>query len=235
VYKKKAGGQCKVKMSKAVAKAILPGAGATIMYGLYYTWKKRRMEEWRKSETAVALEEGEKLCLQSMLSGKSVVQNALQLLKGMLLTDFGFDISKQFEEIQPDANFTGKYKLLLDYHLFLQKVHTMYHNHAKQVSATAAHNACNDLPGFFKEWFVQFPFSNSQNASTSAGNVEDELIRRAKDTTEQMIRSVVQTNKSTQDDWIQSMDLFIQALKQHKCINVDSGPDFAGLKKVFEE
>jgi hypothetical protein len=216
-------------MSRTIAKAILPGAGATIMYGLYYTWKKRRMVAWMESETAVTLVDSEKLCLQSMLSGKSIVKNALRQLFTLLQTDFGVDISKTFNDVVVAQDFTQKYIQVIDYYVFLQKMHKMYKKHA----SAADSDADKDMPAFFKEWFILFQFPNTDSASTSASfNIEGELIRRAKSSIEQMLRVVVQSNKAQNSEWIQSEDLFVDTLKTHNCINVDGR---VGLKRVFQE
>jgi hypothetical protein len=213
-------------MSRTIAKAILPGTGATIMYGLYYTWKKRRMAAWMESETAVTLVDSDKLCLQSMLSGKSVVKNALRQLFALLQTDFGVDISKSFDDVHVDQDFIQKHILLIDYYVFLQKVHKMHKKHA----SAAEFDADKDMPAFFKEWFILFKFPNTENASTF--NIEEELIRRAKSSIEQMLRVVVQSNKAQHFEWIQSEDKFVNILTTINCIN-DVGR--VGLKRVFQE
>lgn len=216
-------------MSRTIAKAILPGAGATIMYGLYYTWKKRRMVAWMESETAVTLVDSEKLCLQSMLSGKSIVKNALRQLFTLLQTDFGVDISQTFDDLVVDQDFIQKHIQLIDYYVFLQKVHKMHKKHASAADA----DADKDMPAFFKEWFLLFKFPNTDGASTSASfNIEGELIRRAKSSIEQMLRVVVQSNKARQFEWIQTEDRFVDTLKTNNCVN-DVGR--VGLKRVFQE
>jgi hypothetical protein len=218
-------------MSRAIAKAILPGAGATIMYGLYYAWKKRRMEAWRKDEIEVTVTGNEKLCLQSMLSGKSVVKNALNQLKMLLHSEFGVDLSKPLNALPADEKFSEKYPNLLSYYNFLESVYRMY----KKFDEAAKNNANDDLPVFFREWFTLFDFSKSENGSASALNLEDELKQRAKSSTENTLRTVVQINKRQNSEWIQTMDHFVKTLREQSCINVDDLSIFAGLKGVFDE
>ena len=178
-------------MSKDVIRGTMISALGLGIYGLYYGWKINRINEFRRSETAIKLSDDEKGAIVLMHSSQ-MKKELFQGMLGIIQDDFGFILSEdEIYDAQTSDNFK-KCPGLLDYFMKLQDIQKFY---SKYYSSVFKKPTTLQDQQFLSEWMLLFDI-NPEDESINSSNILKFLSDRIHSTLEQKIVIVFNSNQT---------------------------------------
>lgn len=200
------------------------------LYGLYYRYKQKRIQQWVRESVSVELTKEEKICISLLIiHSKRLIQNTLAKLYKMMKDEWGYDLNKDGGGSADTGHF-ARIPFVFIYFELLKSIRSLYttHNHSSQPNRSTQYSGENT--SFLTEWLTLLGDSDDSvndgvsdtmtfSQSPAGDETQEYLINMAKNKIENTIRQIYYTYKG--DNWTHSWDTFQQTLTEKKCMNTE--------------